>query len=373
MTSTTTTSIPLPPGAFVRDISGDGRYVTYAVTSGTPAVQTLFLLDRSSGAVQTVASFPYTTSLVFQTGVSGGLLSGDGRYVFYGTGVEAGVQAFAAPGNIFVYDRSFAVSKKVTPSSGSPQSFDPLAISNDGGDIYYLRLMEGASSQLVVKNVATDQVFIVADSLNNIGLRESSLFNFFGLSGDGQFASFGNKILNLATGSIKTVNSSLIGDEDFSENGRFVLVNDGGVDGKQITILDLRNGVEQIASTNVDGINANADTLSVGISPNGRYVLFQSNADNLVPNDTIDSSLFLKDLVSGQIIIIPGYTSAASNKAFVTNDGRVLFQQGDAVVQVEVSGPSLTFNPVAGDNVINGVEQNAVCCRPLSSGQRLPA
>lgn len=55
------------------------------------------------------------------------------------------------------------------------------------------------------------------------------------------------------------------------------------------------------ASVNADGIQANLDSRSSTISADGRWVAFGSDANNLVPNDTSGFDYFVKDLRTGAV------------------------------------------------------------------------
>src|SRR5262249_6474898 len=65
-------------------------------------------------------------------------------------------------------------------------------------------------------------------------------------------------------------------------------------------LVDRQTGTLQIVSRSSAGAQGDDDTLSVIASDDGRFVVFASKADNLVPNDTNSSAdIFIRDLVSG--------------------------------------------------------------------------
>jgi Tol biopolymer transport system component len=80
------------------------------------------------------------------------------------------------------------------------------------------------------------------------------------------------------------------------------------------------------------------------ISANGRYVAFASSAANLVSNDRNDlSDVFLADLQTGSIEIVSrgrkgGSANGASTNAAVSSDGRFVVFQSDASDMVCASG-----------------------------------
>jgi pimeloyl-ACP methyl ester carboxylesterase len=88
--------------------------------------------------------------------------------------------------------------------------------------------------------------------------------------------------------------------------------------------------------TSSSGVAGNYQAYNPSISSDGRYVAFESNADNLVPGDTNDrSDIFVKDLATGQIVRV----SAAANGdqangdsllPEITPDGRYIVFQSEA-------------------------------------------
>src|SRR5947208_1142483 len=58
-------------------------------------------------------------------------------------------------------------------------------------------------------------------------------------------------------------------------------------------------------SSTATGAPGNAGSLVSQITPDGRYVTFQSGADNLVPNDNkFATDVFLKDRLTGKVELI---------------------------------------------------------------------
>ena len=79
--------------AVMRDISDDGRFVSYVVGDWDTADSgnTLIVKDLLTGAVQTVASFPDVIvpgGETLQSGIIGGDLSADGRSSCSGAAME---------------------------------------------------------------------------------------------------------------------------------------------------------------------------------------------------------------------------------------------------------------------------------------------
>jgi hypothetical protein len=102
-------------------------------------------------------------------------------------------------------------------------------------------------------------------------------------------------------------------DASISPDGRYVafvsLATDlvpGGTSGQQVFMYDRQTGVTQLVSAAADGTQGNATNDEQGhgrVTPDGRFVLFNSNATNLVGdvNNTGLLQLYLKDLQTGDI------------------------------------------------------------------------
>lgn len=71
---------------------------------------------------------------------------------------------------------------------------------------------------------------------------------------------------------------------------------------RDVFLHDRVTSVTSRVSETAAGVQGNADSVDSFISPDGRYVVFESSADNLVPNDTnLSTDVFLKDLQTGAL------------------------------------------------------------------------
>ena len=74
----------------------------------------------------------------------------------------------------------------------------------------------------------------------------------------------------------------------------------GGINGgfQNVFVRNLQTGALTLVSASQKGPAGDGDSRNAAISQDGRYVVFQSDADNLVPNDTNQvADVFLRDLV----------------------------------------------------------------------------
>jgi hypothetical protein len=124
------------------------------------------------------------------------------------------------------------------------------------------------------------------------------------LSADGRFALFSSSANNLVSG----------------DNGQL---------GLDIFLRDRASNTTVLVSANFNGTGGgNGNSISGMVSTNGRYVVFQSDAGDLVPGDANGvSDIFRRDLVVGTTTLVSvatngGFASGASTDPVMTPDGR---------------------------------------------------
>ena len=96
-----------------------------------------------------------------------------------------------------------------------------------------------------------------------------------------------------------------------------------------IFVRDLQAGTTRVADTAADGTLADAEAGSPTISADGRYVAFESNADNLIPGraGTGHVQVFVKDMQTGAVTLASanmngGFGDGDSIQPDITPDGR---------------------------------------------------
>jgi Tol biopolymer transport system component len=121
---------------------------------------------------------------------------------------------------------------------------------------------------------------------------------------------------------------------------------------RDIFVRDLASGALALVSANTNGVCGNGVSSEPAISSDGRYVVFTSNADDLVPGDTNRASdVFLRDVESGTTSLVSlnwlgtGPGNRGSSTAMVGAGGRyVVFRsQATTLVNVSVSGSENLF------------------------------
>lgn len=201
-------------------------------------------------------------------------ISNDGQYIVYTSRTSS---------KIYRYDLMSGINQEITEGSNP-------SISGDGQYIAYQK-KENGDWRVYVYDTATSTETRVDISSSGEGAVGGSSYPH--ISGDGRFISFESFAKNLT--------------DDVGIYGEDIYVHDRDADGDGI--FDELGKIATIlvskSSTGVPGNGYSGETNGEGaeISDCGRYVMFLSSADNLVPGDTNDTEdLFVRDIKEGQTI-----------------------------------------------------------------------
>jgi len=131
------------------------------------------------------------------------------------------------------------------------------------------------------------------------------------LSADGRYVLFASSANNLA---LTSSNTPMV---------------PSGFQRLNVYLRDRTNGTTTLVSVNFAGTSGgDGDSTPAGLSADGRYALFESRADDLLPGDTNNASdVFLRDLSNGVTVLVSartngGWANGASSSAVMTPDGR---------------------------------------------------
>ena len=128
-------------------------------------------------------------------------------------------------------------------------------------------------------------------------------------------------------------------------DGRFVLfestannlvTNGGGHYAVNLFLRDRTANATVLISVNLNGVGGNGPSTSGQVSTNGRYVVFQSSASDLLAGDTNDASdIFVRDTLTGSNILVSvaidgGFGNGQSTDPVMTPDGRFVVFCSDA-------------------------------------------
>lgn len=143
-----------------------------------------------------------------------------------------------------------------------------------------------------------------------------------------------------------------------SDNGRFVVFNSFGDDlvpgdrnhATDVFLRDRARGLTTRVSVGPGGVEADGKSDLAAISSDGRFILFVSEADNLVANDTNDAAdLFLRDRKTGSLRRVSlgqhGQGNTGSTAGGISDDGRyvVFASNADDLVPGDTNGAADIF------------------------------
>jgi len=300
-------------------ISADGRFVAFTsqstnlVKGDTNQHDDIFVRDLLRHTTERV-------SIATGGGQSNGdsdlaTISGDGRYFAFASEATNLVKGDTSKNvDIFVRDRLKGTTERVDLTWNGAQIGKGSAgwgmISNDGRYVSF-----GSAGATVVKGVTHGADLFVRDRVK--GTTELASLNGSialprGISGQGRYVSFESYDARHVKG-------------DTNRN-------------KDVFVYDRTTRKTVRASVSSTGQQGNRDSYGGALSPDGRYVLFNSYADNLVPNDTNNTcftaplcmDVFLHDLVTGtteRVSVGKGGVEALGGDSEI-GDGRVISADG---------------------------------------------
>ncbi|MBI3843630.1 MAG: hypothetical protein HY292_03225 [Planctomycetes bacterium] len=295
-------------------ISDDGRFVAFASVSDelspgdTNGDVDVFIRDRQSGITERVS--------VSSTGVGGNAastvssVSADGRYVLFQSVASNLVPTlYNGLTNIFVRDRLDGTTTQVSVAPNGDGGDAASYASSMTADGRYVAFVSNSGNLVPNDTNGTSDVF-VRDRLSGITERVSvSTFSAqaeygaggstTGITGDGRFVVF------------ESTSTSLVASDN---NGRT----------QDIFIRDRATNETKIASVGSSGVQPDQTCDSPSIAAGGRFVIFRTQATNLVPGDTNGSfDIFVVDLAVG-----------STSRVSVDSDGR---EANDHSAQASIS------------------------------------
>ncbi|MCK6448914.1 MAG: calcium-binding protein [Planctomycetes bacterium] len=266
-------------------ISPDGRWVVFdsfatnLVANDTNGVQDVFLRDRMATLTSRVSA---TNTGGQANGESGrAALSDDGRYVaFSSLASNLIVGDTNATWDVFVRDVALGTTQRISVSSAGAQGNQESRFPSLSADARYVGFWSAASNLVANDTNGFNDVFVrdrllgttVRASVWTDGTQANASSGIPSLSADGRSIAFDAEPTNWIA----------------------------GVGGWQIWLRDLANGTTELVSQSSAGVPGNVGSNGKSVSADGRYVGFQSWADNLVGGDTNSTGdIYLRDRVLG--------------------------------------------------------------------------
>jgi Tol biopolymer transport system component len=268
----------------------DARYAVFVSTAtnlvpgDTNGMADVFVRDRTSGAIERVnVASDGSQANNSSYGIT---VSADGRYVAfesYATNLVSGTQATTYP-HIYLHDRLTHVTERISVASdGTPadrNSYSP-AVSADGRYVafesYASNLVAGdtnSQTDVFVRDRATgttERVSVAAGGTQGNG-RSAQVR----ISADGHYVLFLSDATNLVAGDTNAATD--------------------------LFLYDRVTHAPERVSLGAGGVQANGHNYASGMSPDARWVVFSSDATNLVSGDTngfVD--VFLRDRATGLV------------------------------------------------------------------------
>jgi Tol biopolymer transport system component len=295
-------------------VSGNGRYTVF--TSGTPNLvpgdhngeSDVFIRDRVAKVTDRVS---LTGAGREGDGASGGpAISRDGRYVAFSSSAANLVSGDTNnSADVFVRDRSLGTTTRISIATGGAQANGPSGGASISGDGRYVGFPSEASTLVAGDTNGSTDVFVrdlVVGSTVRVNVtddeEETTGRVHLGGVGDGGHVAFWS---DAAT-----------------------LVPDDTNDAADVFLRDTVDGTTSRVSVDSTGRQADGASTAASISPDGRHLLFVSEASNLITEDTNDvSDVFVRDLGAGRnsrVSVGSGEVEAAgaSGSAAMSADAR---------------------------------------------------
>ena len=379
-------------------LSSDGRYVAFGIGS-TPYV---YRYDRQT--CQTVLITVASDNVSLATGhVYEHFISGDGNLVSF---FSADQNMVAGDTNddwdIFVRDVALSQTIRASVDSSNAQANDgsgPAAmISTDGQIVIFAssatNLVNNDTNgitDIFARNLTTGQTTLV--SVDSNGVQANAYSSIIDLSADGRYILFQSRATNLVANDTNAADDAFLRDLQTNEtirvslgvngtqpnadswsiaisgDGRFVLfgshatnlLSDESTCG--IYISDTITGLTSCATLPSEGAFQIAD-----ISANGRYMTFTSDVNELVPGDTNNKSdVFVRDLLTGDTIRITSGINNAPDLGYysaISEDGQyVAFNSSVDGIHQHVFLAKVTYPPPPATLVVTSTndQDDGVC------------
>ena len=346
-------------------ISTDGRYVAFAsdatnlVSGDTNDAEDIFVRDRQTGQTTRVS--------VSSSGVQGNndsdapAISYDGRYVaFQSMASNLAAADTNSTWDVFVHDRQTGQTTcvSVSPSGevGTNYTFKPM-LSGDGRYVVFYsyagNLVAGdanGKSDVFVRDMQLGQTFLV--SVSSAGVQADQGASTADISDDGRYVAFNSWSTNLVPGDVNNKGDVFVHDRQTGEttmvsvgsgdvsdfpsisgDGRYVafwsaarLAPEDSNSWSDIYVRDRQTGETTAVSVNTSGVTGNGSSYQPDITADGRYVAFESVANDLVAGDSGSGyDVFVRDRQTAQtrrVSVNEAGQPASGVQAAITNDDR---------------------------------------------------
>jgi Tol biopolymer transport system component len=271
----------------VNPISADGRFVVFdsgasnLVPGDTNNAPDAFVHDLRTGTTERVSV--RSGGAECPGGGTGPLLSQHGRFVAFTSGTATCEGGVSATVRAFVHDRKTNTTAMVSVGPGGVEANDfsvPTAISLSGR---FVAIVSRATNLVPGDTNGQPDVFIhdrrtgttERVSVSSRGKQGNGFSSDGTMSADARFVAFDSEASNLVPGDTNGVSDTFVHDR--------------------------KTGATRRVSIGTDGQQGNGRSLIEALSWSGRTVVFNSEASNLVPNDSNGApDVFVRVLPGGR-------------------------------------------------------------------------
>ena len=312
---------PGSSGSFDPDITPDGRFITFETTATNlvandlnGVIDDIVLRDMTSNVVELITVNAAGTGTANSVSYDP-VISDNGRFVAYESfATNLGPTDLNSRYDVYVRDRQLGTNLLCSRNlagtdGGSEDSYDPIISGNGQVVVFYsyaTNLVTGdtnGTGDIFAFNTTTHTRQLVSVALGG-GVANNDSFNP-SISTDGRYVTFQSYATNL-------------------------VANDSNGDISDIFVRDLLAGTTTLISGNCNGLGGGNDgSYAPSISGDGRYITFQSAANDLVGGFYSQGveNIYRHDRISGQTVLvsqnrfISGGANGNSQQARISSNG----------------------------------------------------
>lgn len=301
------------------DVSNDGRYVAFPsnasnlVPNDTNEIYDVFIRDRQENKTRRISE--NATGKEGNEGSYDPSISADGQYIAFSSsaGNLTTTDIYSSNVDIFIYDKNAQTVNLVSTDTDGVPLYSQSFISDISGDGHFVSFFTDAANfagnedhkyrTVAIKDLVTGELQCVTLANDGVCLRQGAIWS--SISHDGQKVAF--------TGSTPD-----------------------GADGGTL-VYNRNTNTSTLVAVTEDNIRANSNTDIVSISGDGQWVVFPTNATNLLGDSGASleyygpRNVFLHNIETRENILISpsingGYGNGEAYEVSISFDGgRVAF------------------------------------------------
>lgn len=304
-------------------LSDDGRYILFEsnasnlVSNDVNGDTDTFIYDRLNQTVELISIAPNGSQADGSSG--SGFISGNGRYVSYASAATNLVsQDNNSQRDVFVYDRQDKTTELVSVSTEGTQANGMSTFSVTSEDGRYVAFESMADNLVSGDTNGLSDIFIrdrqaaTTERINLApnGAQANGVSILDAISEDGRYISFTSEADNLVSGDTNGVSD--------------------------IFVYDRQEGTSERINLAPDNAQANGISSSSALSADGRYVVYESDASNLVADDTNSKrDIFIYDRQQGTTARVDvandsTQSNVDSQSPSISDDGRYVAFNSDS-------------------------------------------